>query len=339
MIKEAIDKLVKNENLNESQMMEVMGEIMEGKTTSAQIGSFLTALRIKGETIEEIIGSAKVMRDKSLQVKINKGYAIDTCGTGGDRANTFNISTIVAFIACACGVTVVKHGNRSISSKCGSADVLELLGVNIDLNTSEVKRCVKEIDIGFMFAPNFHKAMKHVIMPRRELGIRTIFNILGPLTSPARVNGQVLGVFDEKLTEVLALALKELEVERAMVVHGLDGLDEITTTTKTKITELKNNVINTYYIDPMDFNIPLGKKEELLGGEARKNADIMLKILTGEKSVKRNIVLLNAGAAIYVGKQANSIEEGIDKAKEVLDNGLALKKLNQLVTLSQEMKK
>ncbi len=339
MIKQAINKLVQNENLSESEMIHVMNVIMEGKATSAQIGSFLTALRVKGETIEEITGSAKVMRDKSLHVKINKEYSIDTCGTGGDGANTFNISTIVAFIASASGVAVVKHGNRSISSKCGSADVLELLGINIDLKPCEVEKCIEEIGVGFMFAPNFHKAMKNVITPRRELGIRTIFNVLGPLTNPARVNGQVLGVFDEKLTEVLAGVLKELGVERAMVVHGLDGLDEITTTAKTKVTELKNNNINTFYIDPMDFNIPLANKEEILGGQIKDNADIMLRILKGEKGARRNIVLLNAGAAIYVGKQADSLEEGINKAKEVLNNGFALKKLNQLVELSQEMKK
>lgn len=339
MLKYAIEKVINNKDLTENEMINAMYMIMNKKATSAQIGGFLTALRMKGETLEEITGAAKAMRDKALRVHIKGEYTIDTCGTGGDKANTFNVSTVVAIVAAAAGVTVLKHGNRSVSSKCGSADVLENLGVNIDLTPMEVQKCVDAINIGFMFAPKYHKATKHVIGPRKELGIRTIFNVLGPLTNPASVNGQILGVFDERLTPILAEVLKELKTQRAMVVHGLDGLDEITITTRTKVSELKNGKVNTYHIDPRDFDIPLAKEEEIMGGEPKENAQIIQKILKRERGAKRNMVLLNAGAAIYVGKKANSLEKGIEKAKEVIDTGLALEKLNQLVRLSQEMKK
>ncbi|QEK11759.1 anthranilate phosphoribosyltransferase [Crassaminicella thermophila] len=339
MLRDVIDKVINNNDLTENEMIYAMNMIMEGKATPAQIGGFLIALRMKGETLEEITGAAKVMRNKALRVNIKHNYAIDTCGTGGDKANTFNISTVVAIVAAAAGVTVLKHGNRSVSSKCGSADVLEKLGVNINLNPIKLQECVDEINIGFMFAPKYHKAMKYAIGPRKELGIRTIFNVLGPLTNPARVNGQVLGVFDERLTQILAEVLNRLGVKRAMVVHGLDGLDEITVTTRTKISELKEGKISTYYIDPRKFKIPLAKEEEIVGGEPKKNAQILLNILKGERGAKRDMVLLNAGAAIYIGKEANSLEEGIEKAKEVIDNGLALEKLNKLVELSQEMER
>ncbi|SNS81575.1 anthranilate phosphoribosyltransferase [Anaerovirgula multivorans] len=338
MIQYAIDKVIRKQHLTEGEMIEVMSGIMEGKATPSQIGGFLTALRMKGETVEEITGSAKVMRDKALRVDIDRTYAIDTCGTGGDQANTFNISTAVAFVAAAAGVAVVKHGNRSVSSKCGSADLLEHLGVNIDLTPDKVQESVEKLNIGFMFAPNFHQAMKYAVAPRRELGVRTIFNILGPLTNPARVQGQVLGVYDEALTEVMAQVLKGLGADRAMVVHGLDGLDELTITTKTKVSELKDGEISTYYVDPRRFHLPLASKEEILGGGPEENARIILSILRGERGAKRNMVLVNAGAAIYVGKQANSLEEGIDKAREVIDMGLALEKLNQFIQLSQGMK-
>lgn len=338
MLKFAIDKVMRHENLTESEMIDAMNIIMEGKATESQIGGFLTALRMKGERLQEITGGAKVMRDKALSINIDSDYTIDTCGTGGDGAHTFNISTIVAFVAAAAGVTVVKHGNRSVSSKCGSADVLEYLGVNIDLQPREVEKCAHELNIGFMFAPHFHQAMKYAIGPRRELGVRTIFNILGPLTNPAKVKGQILGVFDEKLTHVMAGVLQALGAERAMVVHGLDRLDEITITTNTKVSELKDNKIVDYYIDPRDYGLPLGTSQELVGGESRENAKILLSILNGEISSRRNIVLLNAGAAIYVGKRADSLEEGINKARQAIDGGFALEKLNQLVKLSQELR-
>ncbi|MEL7597182.1 MAG: anthranilate phosphoribosyltransferase, partial [Clostridiaceae bacterium] len=263
MLKFAIDKVIRNENLTEEEMIRAMDIIMEGKATPAQIGGLLIGLRMKGETLEEITGSAKVMRDKALNLSIQNDYAIDTCGTGGDGGSTFNVSTAAAFVAAAAGVVVVKHGNRSVSSKCGSADVLEKLGVNINLQPDEVQKCVDKLNIGFMFAPNFHKAMKHAVGPRRELGVRSIFNLLGPLTNPAGAKGQVLGVFDENLTAVMAGVLKELDVERAMVIHGLDGLDEITVTDRTKVSELKDGKINTYFIDPKDFGIPLAEKNEL----------------------------------------------------------------------------
>lgn len=337
-MKYIMDKVINKEHLTEQEMMNVMNVIMSGKATPSQIGGFLVALRMKGETVNEIIGSVKVMKDKALKVNVNKCYAIDTCGTGGDGANTFNISTVVAFVAAAAGVTVVKHGNRSVSSKCGSTDVLEMLGANINLTATEVEQSVEAINIGFMYAPNFHQAMKYAVVPRRELGIRTIFNILGPLINPANVQGQVLGVFHSALTEIMAKTLKGLGTDRAMVVHGLDGLDEITVTEETKITELKDNKIYNYTINPGKHNISFATKAELLGGSPEENAQIIIDILKGEKGAKRNIVLLNAGAAIYVGKQANSLEEGIDMAKEVIDKGLALKKLNEFISFSRGIK-
>lgn len=337
-MKYIIDKVIRQEDLTEEEMMEVMNLIMTGEATSSQIGGFLVALRMKGETVDEIIGSAKVMKEKALKVRVEKTYAIDTCGTGGDGANTFNVSTAVAFVAAAAGVTVIKHGNRSVSSKCGSADVLEKLGVNINLTAIEVKESVEKINIGFMYAPNFHGAMKYAVAPRRELGIRTIFNILGPLTNPADVKGQVLGVFDPSLTQVMAEALKGLGVDRAMVVHGLDGLDEITITMETKVTELKDNILSNYILDPRNFGFPIATMEELEGGTPEENAEIILNILRGERGGKRNMVLMNAGAAIYVGKQAKSLEEGIEKAKEVIDMGLALEKLNEFILFSQGVK-
>ncbi len=339
MLKPMISKLIDKQHLTEEEMINAMKIIMDGQAKDSQIGSFLTALRMKGETIEEITGGAKAMRELSTKVNIDDELTIDTCGTGGDQANTFNISTAVAFVAASAGVKVVKHGNRSVSSKCGSADVLESLGVNIELNPDQVKRCVEEINIGFMFAPHFHKAMKNVIHQRKELGIRTVFNVLGPLTNPAMVKRQVLGIFDESLTEPIAGVLKNLGVKHAMIVHGLDGLDEITITTKTKVTELKNNQITTYYIDPSDYGISLGSVEDIIGGNPIESASIITGILSGEKTgPMKDIVILNAGAAIYVGGVVNSLAEGIEKAREVLDKGLSLFKLNQFVYLSQRLK-
>lgn len=336
MLKFAIHKLINRENLTEEEMIQSMNIIMEGSAPHSQIGSFLTALRMKGENVDEITGGAKVMREKALKVPVDNEYAVDPVGTGGDGVNTFNISTLVSIVTAASGVKVVKHGNRSVSSKCGSADVLESLGVNIQLTPDQVKRCVDEIGIGFMFAPRFHEAMKNVIQPRKELGIRTIFNLLGPLTNPALVKNQVLGVYNPELTELMANVLKNLGSKNAMVVHGLDGLDEMTITTKTKVTELKNNEITTYYLHPKDFNFSIGKIEDLVGGAPADNANILLSILEGEKGSKRDIALLNAGAAIYVGGQTKTLAEGIEKAKQSIDQGLALKKLNQLITLSKE---
>jgi anthranilate phosphoribosyltransferase len=265
MIKESINLLAGGKNLSENEMVGSMRDIMEGQATDAQIASFLTALRIKGETVEEITGAAKVMREKVTRIHAPE-ITVDTCGTGGDMSHTFNISSTAALVVAACGVPVAKHGNRSVSSSCGSADVLEALGIKIDLEPKKVERCLKTSGFGFMFAPLFHPAMKYAIGPRREMGIRTIFNILGPLTNPAGAERQVLGVFHDKLTELLARVLANLGVKHAFIVHGEDGLDEITNTEKTKISELKDGEIDTYFLDPESLGFKKAEKEELVGG-------------------------------------------------------------------------
>ncbi|AUG57457.1 anthranilate phosphoribosyltransferase [Acetivibrio saccincola] len=330
MLKEAIAKLVEGKNLNEEEAISSLDCIMSGKATDAQIGSFITALRIKGETIEEITGCAKVMREKAYRINPEVGYYIDTCGTGGDGSNTFNISTATAFVAAAGGVAVAKHGNRSVSSRSGSADVLESLGINIEIPPEMVKDCIEKVGIGFMFAPHFHKSMRYAAGPRKELGIRTIFNILGPLTNPANAKGQVLGVFDERLTEPVANVLLNLGVEKAMVIHGLDGMDEITTTTRTKVSEVRDGSIINYYIDPEEYGFSLAEKEELIGGDAKENADIIYSIFNGEKGKKRDIILLNSAAALYVGKVAKTIKEGIEMAAEIIDSKKAMEKVYEL---------
>jgi anthranilate phosphoribosyltransferase len=330
MIKSAIQKLIEGKDLSEKEIMDSMEYIMVGDATDAQIASFITALRIKGETIEEITGCAKVIREKADHVAPKVEFYIDTCGTGGDCANTFNISTVVAIVAAAGGVSVAKHGNRSVSSRSGSADVLESLGVDISISHEKVKDCIEKIGIGFMFAPLFNKSMKYASKPRKEIGIRTIFNILGPLTNPANARGQVLGVYDEKLTEPMANVLLNLDVERALVIHGMDGLDEITITRETKISELKNGKITNYEIEPEQFGIERAERNELVGGDADENAKIINAILAGEKGAKRDIVILNTAAALYVGKVADSLAEGLDKARAIIDSGLAQKKLEEL---------
>lgn len=330
MLKSAIQKLVEGKNLCENEIMDAMNCIMEGNATEAQIGSFITALRIKGETIEEITGCAKVMREKATRIVPNVDYFIDIVGTGGDGTNTFNISTAAAFVACGGGITVAKHGNRSVSSKSGAADVLEALGINIALTPLEVKECIEKIGIGFMFAPTFHKSMKHAAGPRRELGIRTIFNILGPLTNPANAKGQVLGVFDGKLTNPLANVLLNLGLERAMVLHGMDGMDEISTTSSTMVSEVRDGKIINYEIIPENFGIERVSKSDLYGANAQENSEIIESIFNGEKGPKRDIVLINAAAALYVGKIVDSIEDGMSLAKQVIDSGKAMEKLNSL---------
>jgi len=334
MLRKAISKLIEGKNLSEAEIVEALSCIMEGKATQAQIGSFITALRIKGETTEEITGCAKVMREKAERISPNVEYYIDTCGTGGDGTSTFNISTAVAFVAAAGGVAVAKHGNRSVSSRSGSADVLEVLGANIDLNPMQVKECIEQVGIGFMFAPAFHKSMKYAAGPRKELGIRTVFNILGPLTNPANAKGQLLGVFSEKLTEPVANVLLNLGIERAMVIHGRDGMDEITTTTSTKVSEVRNNEVVNYEINPEKYGFKLASKEDLTGKDAEENAKIILGIFNGEKGPKRDIVVLNSAAALYVGKVASCIEEGIEIAQEIIDSKKALKKLNEFVDMT-----
>lgn len=339
IMQQVLDKIINYEDLTEVEMIDTMNSIMEGRATHSQIGGFLAALRMKGETMEEITGAAKVMREKSTRIETKNTYTVDTCGTGGDKRNTFNISTTSAFVTAASSVTVVKHGNRSVSSKCGSADVLEKLGVNMDLTEEQVERCIDELGIGFIFAPKFHQAMKYAITPRKELGTRTIFNILGPLTNPARPKGQVIGVFKEELTTTLAMVLRELKLERAMIVHGLDGLDEISIGAKTKVAELREGRIYEYYLDPNDYGIKYNNMNYIKGGGPDENANILLSILGGEKGPRRDMVILNSAAAMYVGKAVDSIEEGLERAKEVIDKGLALGKLNQLIKFSQEMKR
>ncbi|UUV18665.1 anthranilate phosphoribosyltransferase [Fusobacteria bacterium ZRK30] len=334
MIK-VMDKLIDGENLTESQMTYAMTEIMEGRVSEVHIASFLTALRVKGETPEEISGGAKVMREKAMPIELGDRYTVDTCGTGGDGADTYNISTASAFVVAAGGAAVVKHGNRSVSSQCGSADVLETLGININISLKRIKECIEKIDIGFLYAPAFHSSMKYAAAVRKELGFRTIFNMLGPLTNPAKANGQVLGVFHENLTELMAESMKKIGTEHVLVVHGMDGMDEITITDKTKISELKDGKINTYYIEPEDFGIEKSLKEELEGGTPKKNAEIVRGIFKGSiGGAKKDILILNSGAALYVGKKASSIQEGVEMAREIIESGKALTKLDELIEMT-----
>ncbi|MBI3600837.1 MAG: anthranilate phosphoribosyltransferase [Nitrospinae bacterium] len=336
MIREAIAKVIEKRDLTESEMSGAFEEIMSGGASPAQIGSFITALRMKGETVDEITGAAKVMREKALHIKTKSKTIVDTCGTGGDESGTFNISTTTAFVAAGAGLTVAKHGNKSVSSKSGSADVLRTLGVNIEAEVSHVEKCLDEIGIGFLFAPLLHSAMKFAIGPRREIGIRTIFNILGPLTNPAGAHSQVLGVYDHRLTEPLSKVLCRLGSTHVFVVHGADGLDEITLTGKTYISELKGGEIKNYEIVPEDFGLKRCKNEELLGGDSEINARITLDILNGKKGPQRDIILLNAAAAITAGGKARDLKEGIGAASEAIDSGMAMKKLEGLRRLTNE---
>lgn len=334
MIKEAIHQLIEGTDLSEQAMIEAMRDIMNGDATDAQIASFLTALRTKGETVDEITGAAKVMREKVHAIRAPEG-TIDTCGTGGDMANTFNISTITAIVVAACGVPVAKHGNRSVSSSCGSADILEALGVKIDLPPEKVEACLGETGFGFMFALIFHPAMKYAIGPRREMGIRTVFNILGPLTNPAGTRLQVLGVFSNELTEPLARVLGNLGSVHAFIVHGEDGLDEITTTGKTRISELKNGQVNTYYLSPENVGIERSQKDDLRGGTREDNVRITNELLAGGKGPKRDIVLMNAAAALVVAGKAADFIEGRDRAAKAIDSGAARGKLDKIIRVSQ----
>ncbi|MFQ3548216.1 MAG: anthranilate phosphoribosyltransferase [Armatimonadota bacterium] len=339
MIVDCIKKLIEKQDLTRQEAIESMTEIMDGIATPAQISSFLTALRMKGETIEEITGFVNVMRDKSIKVNPKSDDFIDTCGTGGDKLNTFNISTTSTFVVVGAGVKVAKHGNRSASSKCGSADVLESLGANLNLSPESIAKCIDDVGLGFMFAPNMHPAMKNAVGPRREIGIRTIFNLLGPMTNPAGAKRQIVGVFAAEYTEVVAEVLFNLGTQRAMVVHGLDGLDEISTLGETKITELDDAKISTYYIYPKDFGIQTASVENLLAGDGsiEENKSALISILEGEKGARRDITILNAAAAIYVAGNADSIEEGIEKAKISIDDGCAIKAMNDFVKVTQEL--
>lgn len=347
MIKDAIGKVVLRQDLAEAEMIEVMNQIMGGEATPAQVGAFITALRMKGETVEEIAGAARVMRDHATPIRVGKALDIDreeinldretildTCGTGGSGTKSFNVSTTVAFVVAACGIKVAKHGNRSISSACGSADVLEALGVNLNVTPQQVESCINEVGVGFLFAPALHGAMKHAIGPRREIGIRTIFNILGPLTNPAAADRQVLGVYDEKLVEALAKVLVKLGCRRGFVVHGYDGMDEITLTGPTRIAEIREGQVALATIEPEDFGLQRCSLSDLQGGDAESNAEIVRNILAGQSGPKRDIVLLNAAYALLASGIAEGVEDGLEKARKVIDDGLAKAKLEGLVKLT-----
>lgn len=331
MLQDAIKKIVMGNNLTEEEAQKAMNMIMKGGIHPSLVGGYLVALRMKGESIEEISGSAKSMRDNALRLKLTSDYVIDTCGTGGDGGKTFNISTAVAIIASAAGVKVAKHGNRAVSSKSGSADVLKELGFKIDLEPELTKKSIDDTGFGFLFAPIYHVAMKNVAPIRKELGLRTIFNMLGPLTNPAFVKGQVIGVYDGKLTHHIAEVLLKLGLERALVVYGEDGLDEISTAAPTKVSEVRDGKVFDYYIKPQDYDIPLAKTKDLRGGDAKENADTIINILKGEKGAKRDIVVLNSAAALYVGKMVEDIKEGIKMANNLIDTGLAFDKLNDVL--------
>ena len=334
-INQAIKAVIEKKNLNESDMLDVMNSIMTGQTTDAQIGAFLVGLSMKGETIEEITASAKVMRSLAtpVEIKSNK-YLVDTCGTGGDGLGLFNISTASAFVVAAAGGKVAKHGNRSISSKSGSADVLESAGVNLNLSPSLISECIAQIGVGFMFAPAHHSAMKHAIGPRKELAVRTIFNVLGPLTNPAKAPNQVMGVYDKNLVEPIANVLKELGSRHVMVVHSDDGLDEFSIADKTYVAELKDGIVSTYSVHPEDFGLTLGDLKDIRADNADASLALITEAFSGRNGTAKNIISLNAGAAIYVSGLTTSLQSGIDRANQVLSDGSSQKKLNEYIKVS-----
>ena len=334
MIKDAIAKLADGSSLTEQEAESVMLEIMDGAATSAQIAAYLMGLRLKGETVEEVTGSVRAMRAKALRIAVGDPLVVDTCGTGGDGAHTFNISTTTALVLAGAGLTVAKHGNRSVSSKSGSADVLSALGVKIDLPPERVADCINEVGIGFLFAPLYHGAMKHCVGPRQEMGIRTMLNLLGPLTNPAGAAIQVLGVYESRLTSLLGTVLMHLGSQHCFVVHGMDGLDEITLTTKTQISEAKGGVLSNYLMDPADFGLALVPAKQLAGGTPLENSAITRDILRGRKGPKRDIVCLNAAPALVAGRKARSLHDGFLLAGQTLDSGAAAEKLALLVAFT-----
>ena len=348
MIRKAIAKVVELKDLTEGEMIEVMNQIMSGECTPAQIGSFITALRMKGETVEEITGAARVMRERATPIRVGRNVLdmdrddinidqetiLDVVGTGGDGTNTFNVSTTVAFVVSACGVKVAKHGNRSVSSACGSADVLEALGVNLDVTPETVARSIAQIGIGFLYAPALHGAMKHAIGPRREIGIRTIFNILGPLTNPAGADSQVLGVYREDLVEKIAHVLFNLGCRHGFVVHGLDGMDELTVTDESRVAEVTPDGVTIFLVSPEEFGLARAPMAALHGGDAVGNAVIVREVLAGMVGPKRDIVLLNAGFALAAAGRADTPQQGIGMAAEAIDSGRALAQLEKLIALT-----
>lgn len=335
MIKEAIQLLADRKDLSFEHAKQSMREIMTGEATPAQIGAFLTSLRMKGETVDEITAFAVEMREHSVRISPRvSGRIVDTCGTGGDLLKTFNVSTAAAFICSGAGVSIAKHGNRSVTSKCGSADVLEALGVNLNANPSTVQETIEQIGIGFMFAPSFHPAMKNAIIPRREIGIRTVFNILGPLTNPANANAQVLGVYDPNLVESMAKVLQRLGVEEALVVHGLDGLDEISIVGQTRLSWLKEGEITTKTIVPQDIKLKVASSSQISGSDVIQSARILVDILNGTEkkdSARRHMVLANAAAALLVGGRVEDLASGVEVGNEVIESGRAYAKLTQLI--------
>jgi anthranilate phosphoribosyltransferase len=330
MMHEYIQSVIEGHNISQDEMKSAFDHIMTGQATSAQIAGFVVALRMKGETVEEIAGAASSMRRHAVFVDAGGLRVVDTCGTGGDRTDTFNISTTAAFVVAGAGVPVAKHGNRAISSRCGSADVLAELGVNIEAPPEVVEECIAEVGIGFLYAPRLHPAMKNAGPARKELGVRTIFNILGPLTNPAGAKGQIIGVFSPELTETFAQVLKRLGCKRAFVVHGRDGMDEITSTASTRVSELNAGEIRTYEFEPLRYISDLSDPESLRGGDPAVNAEILRKILSGEKGPGRDIVCLNAAAAILAGDRAVDFSQGMERAKDSIDSGKALAVLENL---------
>ena len=336
MIKDAIQKLADRADLSEKEAEEVMLEIMDGGATPSQIAAYLVALRMKGESVDEIAGSARAMRARATRIRAANALVVDTCGTGGDGAHTFNISTTSAFVVAGGGLTVAKHGNRSVSSRSGSADVLKALGVRIDLPTEKVEECLNEVGISFLFAPLFHGAMKHCAGPRQELGIRTLLNILGPLTNPAGAGVQVLGVYDETLTELLARVLVQLGTQHCFIVHGMDGLDEITLTDRTRISEGKAGLVSTYFVDPKDFGLTRVRMKDLEGGTAEENSYFTRDVLVGRGGPKHNVVCLNAAPAFVAGGKVKTLQEGYALAEQVIKSGAAMEKLERLIEFTNK---
>src|SRR6059036_842606 len=348
IITEAVRALVDRRDLTRIEAAAAMDAIMSGAATNAQIAAFLTALRMKGETVEELIGFAQVMREKVARVPTrgeetaaltgtDREMLIDTCGTGGDASGTFNVSTATAFVVAGAGLKVAKHGNRSVSSLCGSADVVETLGINLDLSPARVAQCIDEVGIGFLYAPLLHTAMKHVMPARREMGIRTVFNVLGPLTNPAGANAQVIGVYSRHLVEPLARVLAELGTHRAFVVHGADGLDEISNTGESRVSEVREGVVRSFTVRPDDFGVARAPIGDLRGGDREQNAEIIRAILAGEPGPKRDIVLMNSAAALVAGAKARDLKDGVSQAALAIDSGAARGKLEALVALSQKL--
>ncbi|MCL0095302.1 anthranilate phosphoribosyltransferase [Dehalococcoidia bacterium] len=335
MIKEGIARIAAGADLSMAEAAKVMSEIMQGEATPGQLGAFITALRMKGETAAEITGCARIMRENAIRVRPQRADLVDTCGTGGDGSGTFNISTTVAFVAAGVGLGVAKHGNRSVSSRCGSADLMQALGVRIDLSPVQVAHCIDEVGIGFLFAPALHPAMRYAAAVRQEIGLRTIFNLLGPLANPARVRRQLLGVYSAELTATLAEVLHAMGSERAFVVHGASGLDELSTTGINRVSELRYGQIRTYDLDPQELGLPRANLRDLAGGDLQENAAITREVLKGQKGPRRDVVLLNAAAVLVVGGKARDLREGLAQAAQSIDSGRALQKIGELVKMTR----